>query len=119
MLHITYIIYVSYIIYLTHTPMPAVHSYVCPPDTHTPTHTHTAPGACVHTAADTSLHSTYRSVQGTLQVLCYAMLCCPVLCYAMLYYAVLCCDVLCYAMQCYVVLCCAMLCYAVLCCAML
>jgi hypothetical protein len=52
-------------------------------------------------------------------VLCYAMLCCVMLCYAMLCYAVLCYAMLCCAMLCYAVLCYAVLCYAVLCCAML
>ena len=43
---------------------------------------------------------------------CYALLCCAKLCCSMKGYAVLCCAVLCYAMLCYAMLSCAMLCCA-------
>merc|ERR1711874_362265 len=57
-------------------------------------------------------------------MLCYAVLCCTMLCYAMpgqamLCYSVPCCTRLCYAMLWYAMLYYAMLCYAMLCCTML
>ena len=55
------------------------------------------------------------SLNGPLEMLCYAMLCFAMLCYAMLCYAMLCYAMLCYAMLCYAMLCYSMLCYAVLC----